>query len=99
MHPAAEMELEKATAHYEAQREGLGLEFRLEFEAAVARLQENPLQFANNFKQMRICPLKRFAYSIHFADLEDRIWIAAVAHQHRRPRYWAKRKPENGSAR
>ena len=42
IHPDAETELEQAAAHYENRREGLGREFRLEFEAALDRLLANP---------------------------------------------------------
>jgi hypothetical protein len=45
---------------------------------------------------MRKHRLRRFPYTIHYAVLHDAIWIAAVAHQRRRPGYWAVRRPEDG---
>jgi toxin ParE1/3/4 len=93
MHPEAEIELEKAAAYYENQREGLGQEFRLEFEAALGRLLENPQTYVIEVDQVRACSLKRFPYTIYYAELDDQIWLAAVAHHHRRPGYWYRRRP------
>jgi plasmid stabilization system protein ParE len=93
IHPAARDEVEHAASHYESERTGLGREFRIEFEAAVARIVENPQLFAIELGEFRACLLKRFSYTIAFIDLPQRIWIGAVAHQSRRPNYWARRKP------
>lgn len=95
IHPQAEEELEEATANYDCQRAGLGKEFRLEFEAALDRLKTQPLLYAIEVDDVRACPLRRFPFTIYYADLEDRIWLAAVAHQHRRPGYWEDRCPDD----
>ena len=92
LHPHAETELEQAADRYEQEREVLGGEFRLEFEAALARLLDNPQLYAIERNDLRRCPLHRFPYTIYYADMADRVWIAAVAHQHRRPGYWTRRK-------
>lgn len=92
-HSQAEAELEQAAVYYEGQRPGLGREFRQEFEAALDRLLANPQWHAIEINDVRGCPLRRFPYTIYFADLNNRIWLIAVAHQHRRPRYWAERRP------
>lgn len=94
MHTDAEAELREALRYYEAQRPGLGSEFRTEFEAAVQRVRENPESNAvEDDSGARYCMLRRFPYNIVYVDLDDRIWVAAVAHQRRRPRYWARRSP------
>ena len=86
-HPAARDEIEEAAARYEEQRAGLGREFRTEFEAALGRIVYNPLLYAIEIGEFRACPLRRFPYSIFYIDLDDRIWVGAVAHQSRRPGY------------
>jgi toxin ParE1/3/4 len=43
-------------------------------------------------RQPRKRHLARFPYTIHYAEIDDMIWIAAVAHQKRWPGYWSKRK-------
>ena len=94
LHEAAEAELAEAMRYYEQQRTGLGGEFRREFEAALARVRQNPKTCAvEDESGVRYCPLHRFPYTLVYVELDDRIWIAAVAHQHRRPRYWARRRP------
>jgi toxin ParE1/3/4 len=94
LHADAEAELWEALDHYEAKRAGLGGEFRREFEAALQRVRENPLGYAlEDDSGIRYCPLHRFPYTLVYVELHDQIWVAAVAHQHRRPRYWSRRRP------
>jgi len=93
-HPAAQVEVEEAAAHYEVQRYGLGQEFRTEFEAALSRIVQNQQMYGVELGEFRACPLRRFPYTIFYIDLEDRIWLGAVAHQSRRPGYWARKQPD-----
>jgi toxin ParE1/3/4 len=93
-HPAARDEVEEAVDFYEIQRDDLGQDFHVEFKAALKRVVENPKLFAVEIGEFRACMLKRFPYTIFFIDLEDQIWVGAVAHQKRRPGYWAKRRPD-----
>jgi hypothetical protein len=92
-HPAAEEEATQAAAYYEAQRAGLGREFRLEFNAAVQRIRENPQAYGVEIGVFRACPVKRFSYTLFYTELGDKVWVSAVAHQSRRPGYWIKRQP------
>jgi toxin ParE1/3/4 len=43
---------------------------------------------------LRKSSVRRFPYVVFYLDLEEYIWIAAVAHQRRRPGYWVYRTPE-----
>jgi plasmid stabilization system protein ParE len=90
-HPDAAEEARNAAAYYEGIRAGLGTDFQAELESALSRIRENPLMYAVESAAKRICPLHRFPYSVVYKDLEDRIWVVAVAHQRRRPRYWGRR--------
>lgn len=95
LHTDAEAELREALDYYEGQRTGLGGEFRREFEAALQRVRENPQAYAvEDDSGVRYCPLRRFPFTLVYVELDDRIWVAAVAHQRRRPRYWARRRTE-----
>ena len=92
IHADAEAELREALERYERERAGLGGEFRAEFEAALERIRQNPyLYAAEDESAARHCPLQRFSYSLVYVDLEEHIWIVAVAHHRRRPGYWARR--------
>lgn len=94
-HTEAEADLQEGLRYYAAQRAGLDGEFLREFETALQRIRENPLHYAvEDDDGIRYCPLRRFPYTLVYVDLNDRIWIAAVAHQHRRPRYWSTRHRE-----
>jgi len=94
LHADAEAELCEALEHYERQRAGLGGEFRSEFEVALERVRQNPqLYAAEDESGARYCPLRRFPSTLVYIDLEEHVWVAAVAHQRRRPGYWACRQP------
>lgn len=95
LHQGAEADLREALEYYESERTGLGGEFRREFEAVLARVRTGPLGFAiEGEAEVRFATLRRFPYRLAFIDLDDRIWIVAVAHHRRRPRYWAGRIPD-----
>jgi hypothetical protein len=93
MHPSAEAELDAAVSYYEGEQAGLGLDLNEEVFAALKRIQQNPLAFLQVNQQGgsalsgESVPLLGF-----FLEFEDHIWIAAVAHQKRRPGYWSRRK-------
>jgi toxin ParE1/3/4 len=94
-HAEAEAELRAAIRFYEDQREGLGAEFQDEVEQATERIARMPQAFSPYGRDgLRKYVLARFPYSIFYLELEECIWIAAVAHQRRRPGYWARRHPE-----
>jgi toxin ParE1/3/4 len=94
LHADAEAELREAIAHYEARKAGLGRGFRREIEVALGRIAADPLRFAEyRIKGVRECPVKRFPCALYYRELPDSIWVAAVAHQKRRPGYWSRRKP------
>ena len=92
-HPDAAQEANDAVDYYDAIRPGLGDDFRVELDAALARIQQNPQLYAAASGSIRICPVHRFPYSVYYEELADRIWVAAVGHQNRRPGYWRCRKP------
>jgi toxin ParE1/3/4 len=94
-HSEAEWDLHQAIIFYEKERPGLGREFRQEVEAAVRRIGENPKAFPlHDDRETRKGLVHRFPYTIFFIELEEALWIAAVAHQKRHPLYWRNRQPE-----
>ena len=91
-HSAVEPELDAAAAYLDTQQAGLGRDFRLAFEEALARIATNPFLYAIEVDEARGCPLRKFSYTVYYANFDDCIWIAAVAHQRRRPGYWRSRR-------
>lgn len=92
-HPDAGQEARDARDYYESLRFGLGDDFKVEVERALGRIQKNPGLFAVALRNIRRCSVRRFPYSLYFEEFDEQIWIAAVAHNSRRPRYWSKRRP------
>jgi toxin ParE1/3/4 len=81
----AEAELEEATAWYEAQRPGLGREFRAAVAEAMDRLAENPLAASlvpgvSPDTGARRVFVRRYPYSIVILDQEHVLWVVAFAH-------------------
>ena len=94
-HPDAVVELRAAVAYYEQQRPGLGNDLQREVERVIGRIQQHPQWFPrHNEAGLCKCVVPRFPYTIFSLELADQIWIAAVAHQRRRPGYWRHRTPE-----
>jgi toxin ParE1/3/4 len=92
--PGARDDLEDAVAFYENSRRGLGLEFEAEVDATMSHIRENPqIGFAAGRKGARQLPLQRFPYSIYFLELDETVWILAIAHHKRKSTYWKRRDP------
>jgi toxin ParE1/3/4 len=93
LHEEAEAELVEVVEWYDDKRKGLGGEFRREFKEVLKRVRAHPKWFRMDEDGLRYASLTRFPYAIIFLELDDQVWIAAVAHHKRRPGYWLNRKP------
>ena len=93
IHPDAAREANEAVDYYDLMQEGLGDDFRKDMKAALDRIQQNPRLYGVESGTLRVCPLHRFPYNVYYDDLTDRIWVAAIGHQRRRPGYWSRRQP------
>jgi toxin ParE1/3/4 len=90
----AKAELVSAQAWYEEQRAGLGQEFYDEAVGVLERIQQDPGGGAVHLRTgARYFTTRRFPYVVYYLELDDVIWVAAVAHERRRPGYWRRRKP------
>lgn len=91
--PQALTELQQAAAFYiEHANVELGESFVAEFERSISALLEHPL-IGNVWRgDTRRFPLRRFPYSIVYQIKPDLLRVVAVAHQSRRPGYWAGRR-------
>lgn len=87
----AQRELGDAVAWYNEQAAGLGLEFLDELDRAVRRVVAFPLSYSEIEPGIRRCRLARFPYGLIYGIDGDTIVVVAVAHLHRRPRYWIDR--------
>ena len=94
VHDSAKEEVWKALEMYDLIQPELASSFRRELASAFARIQTNPRLFAEEEGGERYCMLSRFPYTVVYVELDEAIWVSAVAHQKRRPRYWKHRKTE-----
>ena len=92
-HPAARAELLDAVAYYEGQARGLGAQFAAEAERVVGLLAESPGLGAPvaGHDHLRRWPLRRFPYYVLYRPEPSALLVLAVAHERRRPGYWAGR--------
>lgn len=95
IHTEARKELDYAIAYYEAQKVGLGLDLLSEVEKVLLKIQENP-NLGTLHKIEGICryTIQRFPYLIFYTELDDVIWVIAIAHGRRKPNYWKQRNIE-----
>jgi toxin ParE1/3/4 len=92
-HPVARRELEEAIDYYNAESQGLGSEFREEVQRVLALLTRFPRLGQPVRGSVRRMMLSRFPYCIYYRPLTpDTLHILAVAHNRRRPEYWAGRR-------
>ena len=87
----AQQELNDAVAWYDRQMEGLGQEFLDELDRAVRRTLRFPHSFPEIEPGIRRCLVARFPYGLIYGMDDNTIVVLAIAHLHRRPRYWIDR--------
>jgi toxin ParE1/3/4 len=95
IHTEARKELDAAIAYYEAQKVGLGLDLLSEVEKTILKIQQNPnLGTPHRIEGIRRYAIQRFPYLIFYTELEEVIWVMAIAHGKRKPNYWKQRNME-----
>jgi toxin ParE1/3/4 len=88
-HPGAEVEYDEAIGFYSDIDIDLGVRCRVALEAARARLRDAPKSFVMDPDTgCQECAVKKFPYSFHYLELDEIIWIVALAHHRRKPGYW-----------
>ncbi|SEF52875.1 hypothetical protein [Flavobacterium urumqiense] len=77
--PRAKQEVNEAAEYHESTRKGLGKLFYKEFKNYALTLTNIPF-FEVKYNKIRILPLKKFPYTIHFTvdELEKIVSIQAV---------------------
>src|SRR4051812_26885528 len=92
-HDAADAELTEAVAYYDGKAPGLGDRFLGEVKSATRLIEKYPEIARIVDLGVRAKVLDRFPYSLMYVVDENELFILAVAHQSRRPAYWADRLP------
>jgi plasmid stabilization system protein ParE len=88
---SAQAELDDAIAWYASQAPGLGDAFLIETLKNLKLIEQYPKAWHRLTQQIRRCRLRRFPYSVVYAQEGSDLLVLAVAHQHRKPGYWRTR--------
>ena len=85
------IELDDAIEYYNLQSYGLGHKFFDEVLEAIRLISIFPEVWSKNTKHTRKAVSKKFPYNLIYTIHNEKIYIIAVAHQHREPEYWIDR--------
>lgn len=91
-HPSARAELDASVDFYESRLGGLGGRFLAAVEEAIGRIARSPdagSALQHGFRK-RLVP--GFPFTVVYRVSQGQLFIVAVAHQHRRPDYWRRRR-------
>jgi toxin ParE1/3/4 len=95
-HEAADAELTEAVSYYDGKANGLGDRLLAEVKAATRYIERYPEIAPIIEDGVRAKVLVRFPYSLMYVVEENELYIVAVAHQSKRPGYWADRLQAGG---
>ena len=84
----AKGDIADAYTWYEEKREGLGANFILCVEEAVARISRNPQIYPTVYQSIRRAFVKRFPFGIFYLETETNIVVLAVMHARKSPKTW-----------
>jgi plasmid stabilization system protein ParE len=89
--PEAEVDLVRARDWYDGQRPDLGHEFLNCVDDLLKRIAQNPLAFAESYKNVRQSLVRRFPYVTCYIFDGKLVNVLAVFHGHRDPEEWKRR--------
>lgn len=87
----ARREFSDAVDYYESKESGLGVRFRNEVGQIVDWISLNPEVPRVRSHGYRRVNLPVFPHFVAYVIRSEVIWIAAIAHAHRRPEHWINR--------
>ena len=90
-HEGAIADVKKATAWYEKRSPKAALDFIEELHRAANTIREAPERWPIAKNNARRFLLWRFPFAVIYSEKESIVTVWAVAHNSRRPEYWALR--------
>src|SRR4051812_47276820 len=90
-HPAAAAEVERAQAWYEDRSVLAAAGFLQELTRAIQRMRIAPERHPVAEHGTRRIVLEQYPFTVFYVTRREEIFVIAVAHQKRRPGYWADR--------
>ncbi len=85
-------ELEEAVEYYEIQVRGLGERFEKEIKRSLKTIKRFPEIGSIERGDIRKFLLHKFPYKILYSIEKNYLYVIAIAHLHREPTYWIKRR-------
>lgn len=90
-HELATRELLETRDYYDEMVYSLGEKYVIEVERCLNIIKTNPLAYPVLKQNVRKAVVIKFPYSILYRIEKDNIYILAVMHQKRKPKYWVER--------
>ncbi len=87
----AKKELDDSIEYYEIEIKGLGIRFREEIKRSLRIIKKMPKIGSPESENVRRYILHKFPCKILYSNEKDHIYIVAIAHMHREPKYWTNR--------
>ena len=84
----AELDLSESFKFHEEHRLGLGHDFLLCVDAAISKIERNPLLYKKIYKDLRRIAIERFPYRIFYLVQSQHIIITAIFHARKDPVSW-----------
>jgi len=84
----AELDISASFKFYEEHRLGLGHDFLLCIDAAISKIERNPLLYKKIYKDLRRIAIERFPYRIFYLVQSKHIVITAIFHVRKDPVSW-----------
>lgn len=84
----AKTELLEAISYYEDFQVGLGRRLRDEINRCILLISEQPELYRLRIEGYRRINCQIFPYYIPYIVRDSTLWVLAIAHGHRKPKYW-----------
>lgn len=91
IHESAAKELDEAIEWYELQSSGLGKRFKKAVTDQIRKIRKNPNWFLIESSDIYKVYIPKFPYKILYTADKECIVVWAIAHMHRKPRFWQSR--------
>ncbi|SMM98649.1 hypothetical protein SPONN_2688 [uncultured Candidatus Thioglobus sp.] len=91
IHPEASIEIKTAYHWYQRQVTGLGDDFLLELRTAHQAITIAPEACPKFSQNCRRFLLSKFPFSVIYENNENTVFIIAIMHNSRKPKYWSER--------
>lgn len=96
LHPEARAEIRAARKWYDERSPLTATAFAHAVDNAISRIVQAPDQYPFRYCRTRQFVLQRFPFNLFYFVIDSEIVVVAVAHQKRRPGYWAARVSQPG---